>query len=248
MSEVLSQSDKKKIYGQIEDLESKLYKLKKELQYYTEINNGDITRIKKKYNNMSAELSVSAEKIKAEVTKEVDGKLENYSTIEQTADSITATVEEKTKDLATKDDVSSAVSSAKSEIKQTTDSITATVTSVETDINGLKTVNESVFEQTSTGFKLKGDVAISGKLYDTDFEKGYFEVSSGNSATDFGFYSKSNKEIFKIYDAIDGFTLYGYGHNFLQGNANGVSPVGDWNFSGATVSGLNNITAVAVFG
>lgn len=241
MSEVLSQSDKKKMLSQIEDLESKLYKLKKELQYYTEINNGDIIRIKKKCGNLSAEFSVSAEKIKAEVKKEVNKKLENYSTIEQTSEKITATVEEKTQDLATKSEL-------KSQIEQTANSIKSTVTSVKTDVDGLKEVNESVFEQTATGFELTGDVAISGKLYDTDFDRGYFEVSSGTSATDFGFYSKSDKEIFKIYDAIDGFTLYGYGHDFLQGSVNGVSPVGVWNFSGATVSGLENVNAIAVFG
>lgn len=216
MSEV-SQSDKEKIYSQIEDLESKLLKLKKELEYYTDISNGNIKRIKINCNNLSSEFSVTAQEIKASVN-------------------------------AIKEDVQGTKEELSSQISQTAEGITSRVTEVKEDVDGLKTINETVFEQTADGFKLTGDVAISGKLYDTDFNKGYFEVSSDSSATDFGFYGSNSKEIFKIYDAIDGFTLYGYEHNFLQGSKNGVSPVGIWDFTGATVSGLENINAVAVFG
>lgn len=108
----------------------------------------------------------TAEKIESEV-KKLDGKFENYSTIEQTADAIKSQA------------YASADLSSATQITDLTQATNQTKTYYIEDGDGNKTYYyyntiskeweeivgggiETVFEQTATGFKLKGNVQVDG--------------------------------------------------------------------------------------
>lgn len=271
MLEDLSKSDKKELLSQISDLESKLYKLKKELAYYMEINESSITRVKKDYKNMSAEFSVSAESIKSEVNKTIEATKEDLSSkIEQTANSITSTVSsriteevaDKTQGFATKDDIST----AKTEIKQTTDSITSTVTKITGDVDGLTTF-KSKFVINEKGFILDGEKTVFDSIiylarktetednciyenrfeffYDNSQDERYNQVFFGGVNNYKTMINIGNRHSEDVCDDVSfnncGIIQFGSGNKVNFSGAN-------VNFSGATVSGLGNITATAVFG
>lgn len=120
----------------------------------------------------------------------------------------------------------------------------------------------TVFEQTATGFKLKGNVSISGNLitegditginicgsrfYDNKKDGYMYLYASGGSATDFILMRGNETEVFKIYDNISSIQMYGNGKCFLAtGYSDRTTPQGTWDFSYAEVKGLETTAVFA---
>ena len=114
------------------------------------------SKILEEKDNMKAEISVTSEKISAAVTREdLSNELLNYSSIEQTADMISSTVEEIVGDTY----------ATKSYVKQTAGDITSMVETIE---NGTFK-NKTLFQQTDDTFLFDGDNTVfTGIIYLTD--------------------------------------------------------------------------------
>lgn len=121
-------------------------------------------------NNMKAQVKVTAEAIKTMVSyNDLENTLSEYSTIEQTAQTITSTVTgEYVETLIGDTYVTNAF--LQSEIKQSADSIMMTVEETYEDrVTGLENFKTSVFTQTADGFTLDGEqTTFTGVIYLTD--------------------------------------------------------------------------------
>lgn len=101
---------------------------------------------------------------------------------------------------------------------------------------------------TIRGGTLEGGVIAGGEFTNLS-NGGYITVGTGTYG-DIYVYSRSSSrqwEVFRIYDEVSAVSLYTYGHRFLTGSASAVNAVGTWNFSSATVTGLNT-SSTAVWG
>lgn len=167
----------------------------------------------KEKKNMKSEIKITADAIKTKVSKtELDGKLEKYSTVSQTAEAIKATVTEEYVDtLIDGTYVKSAILT--SELEQTAAGIRATVAatyetkeeadknyealndsiatvdltanSFTTRIEDLENFNSSTFTQTENGFMLDGNkTTVTGVIYLTDNEgNNRFAISHDETGT-----------------------------------------------------------------
>lgn len=176
MSADINKMDFKQLRNEVQLLRDELAVFKRKYEdiiYNLDDDNFSSTLLKEK-DGMKTDIKVTAEGIKTKVSKEdMDKELLSYTTLEQTADAI------KTQAYASAD-LSSATEI--SNINQATDK---TKTYYIKDGNGDKTYyyyNEiskkweeiigggidTVFEQTPTGFKLKGNVKVDGSCVLTD--------------------------------------------------------------------------------
>ena len=136
------------------------------------------SRFVKEQDNMKTAIEVTAEGIKTKVSKEdLDGELEEYTTLEQTSRAISSRAYASA-DLSSAvkiENISQAIDKSKTYYISTTDG-NGKVTKTYYYYNDISKEweeivgggIESVFEQTAAGFKLKGNVQVDGSCILTD--------------------------------------------------------------------------------
>lgn len=125
----ISKMNFKQLKNEVQSLRDELAVMKREYDdIIYNIDDSNLSYVlRKEKQNMMSEITVNAEEIKTKVSStDLDGKLENYSTISQTALAITSTVNSKYIEDAISDKFVSNVQLT-TQLKQTSDSITQTV-------------------------------------------------------------------------------------------------------------------------
>lgn len=215
-------------------------------------------------------ISINAREIASRVTaSDLEAELMNYSTISQTANSINTKVGAIFSGTVTLSFVPTSANTTAAEKKKL---VYCTQSGNEgyyywNDVTyqWVKTDSQSIysaFEQTASGFKLTGDVSVSGdlisggtitgadivgrKFWDSS-KNGYLTVNAQSGYSDLVLSHYDGKEVFKIYDLITGAAeLSIYGNRVLTSSkSGGCKPQGTWNFANATVTGLDAIAKFA---
>lgn len=244
--------------------------------------------------NRCTTIEATADKIQTQVTKNQENIGKFDSKLTQTAEEITAEVTAVKEDVGefnskieqTKGSITTAVNAAYSNpvevnnfnnVSPKIESVIYydTTTNLYWHYDGEKWVSGSnanfgtVFEQTADGFKMRGNVKISGDLItsgtisaeriDTDnlsCTRLYSPISDAyyakvySNVGDFGLYSKFATDnagvsdancVWGIYNNVDAVNFYCYGKNYLgyNRNVNKVYPKGEWDFGSCTVSNLS---------
>lgn len=122
-------------------------------------------------------------------------------------------------------------------------------------INTLNIVAGSVAAENITGTTISGKTisggSVHGSKYYNTYGSGYLTVGGDSTYPDFELIRSSDNfgdiTVFGIYDGVDYIDIYGLGTRFLKysSSAGGTILYGDWDFTHATVTGINT---TATFG
>ena len=229
-------------------------------------------------------LSQTADEIKSEVSKVTSDVSDFKSDITQRANSIEASVEQANKDIGDFETVITQTSTDITSIVRATYSNPTEVESFDKSDSGNDKSNVyydisrnlywhyngsewesssngnfgTVFEQTVDGFKLKGNVKVSGDLVSGGVIQGVTVSSTPNNNKDCVRLNGQNSKIEVVYGGTVvgvlsfcdspgiGCSLYPSGGGILA--ISDVTALGSWDFSRCTVTGLGSGGGVAVFG
>lgn len=175
MSDDISKMDFKALRSKVQELEDTVIKLKR--TYEDAIYNLDEENFGKSFmaeqNNMKTQIMLTAKGVKTAVSAtDLDTKLKKYSTLEQTAEAVTSTVQRQAdiENAVTISDLKEAVDRTKvykMQTKNEDDKVISETYYYYSSFSGSweKLSGDTVytmFEQTSEGFKLKGNTIIDG--------------------------------------------------------------------------------------
>jgi hypothetical protein len=90
-------------------------------------------------------------------------------------------------------------------------------------------------------------IIYSGRYYGANSNSAYAEVGGSTSSAmgDFTLYRGSGSEVFQIYDDATQVLLYALSKSILRTTGSVTYPTGKWDFTGATVNGIDTVARFA---